>query len=76
VIAALIMWTLISNALWIFIVAVASLAAAARWDWDAASRHCFRGLYACLTTLAVVLVCRSLYYRTPEGRGERRRVAG
>ena len=75
VIAAVIMWTLISNALWIFIVTVASLTAAARWDWEAASRHCLRGVYACLTTVVVVLACRSLYYRTPEGRGERSRFA-
>ncbi|HTX54194.1 MAG TPA: hypothetical protein VMD08_12330 [Candidatus Baltobacteraceae bacterium] len=69
VIAAIITWTLISNALWILIVAVSSLVAAARWDWEMVGRHGLRGLYACLTAAAVVLVCRSLYYRTAEGRG-------
>ena len=69
VIAAVIIWTLFSNVIWMFVVAVSSLVAVARWDWEMVGRYGLRGLYACLATAAVVLVCRTLYYRTAEGRG-------
>ncbi len=66
VIAAITIWTLIGNGLWVLIVAVCALAAVARWDLDAASRHCWRGLYACGISAAVVLVGRSLYFHTQD----------
>ncbi len=68
-IAAVIVWTVLGNFVWLVIVSLLSLAAAARWDWDAAGEHGLWGLYACLSTVAVVLICRALYYRTAEGRG-------
>ncbi len=49
--------------------AVCALAAVARWDWEAATLHCWRGLYASLTTAAVVLIGRALYFHTRDGRG-------
>ncbi len=70
VIAAVIVWTLLSNVAWLVIVTILSLAAVARFDWDAAGDHGLWGLYACLSTIAVVLICRTLYYRTAEGRGQ------
>ncbi len=69
VIGATIVWTLFSNTVWVLVVAGFTLAAVMRADWEAVSRHGLRGLYGCLATGTVVLACRSLYYRTVEGRG-------
>ena len=69
VIGATIVWALFSNTVWFVIVAGCTVAATVRADWGAVSRHGLRGLYACLATAMVVLVCRFLYYRTAEGRG-------
>ncbi len=70
VFAAVIVWTLMCNVIWLVFASVLSLVALARFDWDAAGDYGLWALYACLAAIVVVLICRALYYRTAEGRGK------
>ncbi len=62
-ISVVIVWTMLSNVFYLLVVTISCLVAVALWDWEMVGRHSLRGVYACLAMVAIVYVCRCLYYR-------------